>query len=217
MPTLKLAVANKNYSSWSLRAWLVLERTRAPFDELVIPLRQPDTEAEIAKRSPSGRLPVLLDGSVRVWDSLAIAEYLAERFPSSRLWPTDPAARATARSVCAELHAGFMALRQTLPMNIRRRRPGGFEAPSVAADIARITKLWLDLRRDFGTGGPYLFREWGIADAFYTPIAARFRTYGVPLPPVAAEYRDALLTWPAFRRWEQAAEREPWTIAEYEA
>lgn len=217
MPALKLAIANKNYSSWSLRAWLVLERTRAPFEELIIPLRQPDSEAEILKRSPSGRLPTLLDGAVVVWDSLAIAEYLAERFPSARLWPAEAVARATARSVCAEMHSGFTALRQTLPMNIRRRRPGGFDAPSVAHDIARITKVWLDLRHAFGSGGPFLFREWGIADAFFTPIAARFRTYGVPLPPDAAAYRDALLGWPAFRRWEQEAEREPWTIPEYDA
>jgi glutathione S-transferase len=214
MPTLKLTLANRNYSSWSLRAWLVLERTGAPFEAQVIPLRQPDTDAEIRRRSPSGRLPVLLDGDVLVWDSLAIAEYLAERFPSTRLWPSDPTARATARAACAELHAGFTALRQTLPMNLRRRRPGGFEAPSVMADIARITKIWLDLRHEYGAGGPYLFGEWGIADAFFTPIAARFRTYGVPLPPEAAAYRDALLTWPAFRRWEAEAEREPWTIPE---
>ncbi len=216
MPTLKLAIANRTYSSWSLRAWLVLERTRVPFDEIVIPLRQPDTDAEIRKRSPSGRLPCLLDGAVVVWDSLAIAEYLAERFPQTRLWPTDPQARAAARSVCAEMHSGFMALRQTLPMNIRRRRPGGFEAPSVAADIQRITRIWMDMRLAFGSGGPYMFREWGIADAFFTPIAARFRTYGVPLPPEAAEYRDTLLTWPSFRRWEAEAEREPWTIPEYD-
>lgn len=216
MPTLKLAIANRNYSSWSLRAFLVLDRTRAPFEQVVIPLRQAGTEAEIRKVSPSGRLPVLLDGTVVVWDSLAIAEYLAERFPAARLWPSDPVARATARSVCAEMHAGFTALRQTLPMNLRRRRPGGFEAPSVLEDVARITKIWLDLRLAFGSGGPYLFREYGIADAFFTPVAARFRTYGVPLPPEAAAYRDALLTWPAFRRWEAEAEREPWTIPEYD-
>lgn len=217
MPTLKLAIANRNYSSWSLRAWLVLERTRAPFEEVVVPLRQPGTDAEIRKHSPSGRMPVLQDGDLRVWDSLAIAEYLAERFPALRLWPADPGARATARSIVAEMHSGFGALRQTLPMNIRRRRPGGFSAPSVAADIARITQIWLDVRARFGQGGPYLFREWGIADAFFTPIAARFRTYDVPLPPEAAAYRDALLTWPAFRRWETEAEREPWTIPEYDA
>jgi glutathione S-transferase len=114
------------------------------------------------------------------------------------------------------MHAGCTALRQTLPMNLRRRRPGGYEAPSVTADIARITKIWLELRQAYGAGGPYLFREWGIADAFFTPIAARFRTYGVPLPAEAAAYRDALLTWPAFRRWEAEAEREPWTIPEYD-
>ncbi len=217
MPPIKLAIANRNYSSWSLRAWLVLERTRAPFQEVVVPLRQPGTEAEIALHSPSGRLPALTDGALVIWDSLAIAEYLAERFPQTRLWPTDPQARAAARSVCAEMHSGFTALRQTLPMNIRRRRPGGFEAPSVTADIIRITRLWSELRKAYGAGGPYLFREWGIADAFFTPVAARFRTYGVPLPPDAAEYRDSLLTWPSFRRWEQLAEKEPWTIPEYDA
>jgi glutathione S-transferase len=217
MTALKIALANKNYSSWSLRAWLVLERTGAPFEERVIPLRQPATEAEIRSHSPSGRLPSLLDGSVVVWDSLAIAEYLAERFPSVRLWPADPVARAAARSACCEMHSGFTALRQALPMNLRRRRPGGFEAPGVLADAARISQLWLDLRRAFGAGGPFLFGEWGIADAFFTPVAARFRTYGVPLPAEAAACRDALLDWPAFRRWEQEAEREPWTIPEYDA
>jgi len=214
--TLQITIANRNYSSWSLRAWLVLERTGAPHEELVIPLRQSDTAAEIRKRSPSGRLPALLDGSVLVWDSLAIAEYLAERFPSAQLWPSDPAARATARAVCAEMHGGFTALRQTMPMNIRLRRPGGFETPSVAADVARIAQIWTELRGAHGTSGPYLFGAWGIADAFFTPVAARFRTYGVPLPPESAAYRDALLTWPAFRRWEQEAEREPWTIPEYD-
>jgi glutathione S-transferase len=216
MPALKLVIANRNYSSWSLRAWLVLDRSRAPFDVAVIPLRQPETDAEIRKHSPSGRLPALVDGSLVVWDSLAIAEYVAERSASARLWPSDPAARAVARSVCAEMHSGFTALRQTLPMNIRRRRPGGFDAPSVQADIARIVQVWTDLRRAYGAGGPYLFREWGIADAFFTPVAARFRTYGVPLPQEAAAYRDTLLTWPAFRQWEAEAEREPWTIPEYE-
>src|SRR5512145_2018604 len=216
MPALKLVIANRNYSSWSLRAWLVLERTRAPFEELQIPLRQPGTDAEIRKHSPSGRLPVLLDGPVVVWDSLAIAEQLAEKFAGSRLWPADPVARGLARSVCAEMHSGFTALRQTLPMNIRRRRPGGAIAPSVQQDIARITQIWTELRKRFGAGGPYLFREWGIADAFFTPVAARFRSYDVALPPEAAAYRDALLAWPAFRRWEAEAEREPWTIPEYD-
>ena len=216
MPALKLVVANKNYSSWSLRAWLILERTRAPFEEVVIPLRQPTTEAEIRRHSPSGRLPVLFDGNAVVWDSLAIAEHLAEKFTSPRLWPADPDARATARSVCAEMHSGFTALRQTLPMNIRRRRPGGFDAPSVRADIDRIVRIWTELRRQHGAGGPYLFKECGIPDAFFTPVAARFRTYGVPLPPDAATYRDTLLAWPAFRRWEADAEREPWTIPEYD-
>jgi glutathione S-transferase len=216
MPALKLVIANRNYSSWSLRAWLVLERTRAPFELEVVPLRQPTTDAEIRRHSPSGRLPVLIDGAVVVWDSLAIAEHLAEKFGGSRLWPSDPVARGIARSVCAEMHSGFSALRQTLPMNIRRRRPGSFSAPSVQQDIGRITQLWTELRQRFGAGGPYLFREWGIADAFFTPIAARFRSYGVPLPPEAAAYRDTLLAWPAFRRWEAEAEREPWSIPEYD-
>lgn len=216
MAALKLTLANRNYSSWSLRAWLVLDRTAAPFEEEVVPLHQPGSAEEIARRSPSGRLPVLADGPLVVWDSLAIAEHLAERFPSVRLWPVDPAARSTARAACAEMHSGFLALRQSLPMNLRRRSPGGFEAPSVRADIARITRLWTELRQRFGGEDPFLFREWGIADAFFTPIAARFRTYGVPLPPEAAAYRDALLTWPAFRRWEAEAEHEPWTIPEYD-
>src|SRR5574341_373383 len=152
MGPLKIAIASRNYSSWSLRAWLVLERTGAAYEEEVVPLRQPDTAAEIAKRSPSGRLPALRDGPLVVWDSLAIAEYLAERFPDAGLWPGDPGARATARSACAEMHAGFLSLRQALPMNIRLRRPDGLDTPGVQADVDRLVRIWGDVRRGWGGG-----------------------------------------------------------------
>jgi glutathione S-transferase len=212
MSSLTIAVGNKNYSSWSLRAWLALEQTGAPYQEVVVPLGLPVTRSSILAQSPSGRVPALRHGDVLVWDSLAIAEHLAEAFPEARLWPHDRAARATARSVSAEMHSGFAGLRSAMPMNVRARFPGYGRTPASLQDIERVRALWSDCRSRFGTGGPYLFGCFSIADAMYAPVVFRFRTYGVALDPGQQAYFDAMLAHPGMQKWAQAAEKEPWTL-----
>ena len=216
MATLSLVIANKTYSSWSLRAWLALKRTAEAFEEIVIPLDRPETAAEIALHTPAGKVPVLKDGAMTVWDSLAIVEYLAERFPAAKLWPEAADARAHARAVTAEMHAGFQALRQNMPMNVRASKPGRGRTPEVEADVARIAQLWRDCRARFGQGGPFLFGPFSAADCFYAPVVTRFVTYGVTLDPVCQAYADAVLVWPALVEWCTAARAEPWRIAKYE-
>ena len=215
MKELTLVVASKNYSSWSLRPYLALAHTGQPFREVVVQLGQPDTAANIAKHSPSGRVPALVHGELVLWDSLAICEYLAELFPQAKLWPQDATARAVARSVTAEMHSGFANLRNHMPMNLRARRPGEGRAPGVAEDISRITQLWSECRSRFGQGGPFLFGAFCIADAFYAPVVTRFVTYGVELDAVGGAYRDAVLALPAMRAWTQASQGEP-PVARYE-
>jgi glutathione S-transferase len=212
---LTLVVGTKNYSSWSLRPYLALAHTGQPFQEVVIQLGEPDTTQNILRHSPSGRVPLLKHGEVSIWDSLAICEYLAETFPEAKLWPQDAAARAVARSVTAEMHSSFMALRNNMSMNLHARKPGQGRAPGVAEDIARIQELWTDCRARFGQGGPFLFGHFTIADAFYAPVATRFVTYGVELTPVCAAYRDAVLALPAFQKWLEAAKDEK-RLAKYE-
>jgi glutathione S-transferase len=215
MSQLTLVVGSKNYSSWSLRPYLALAHTGQPFQEVVIALGQPDTTAQILKHSPSGRVPLLKHGELSIWDSLAICEYLAETFPEARLWPQERVARAVARSVTAEMHSGFGALRQNMPMNLHARKPGQGRAPGVAEDIARIQALWNDCRARFGQGGPFLFGRFTVADAFYAPVVTRFVTYGVELDAVGAAYRDAVLALPSFQKWAEAARHEP-KLARYE-
>lgn len=198
----------KNYSSWSLRAWLALERTGAPFREQVFDLTEPGIREVIRKLSPGGRVPALHDGSVRVWDSLAIGEYLAEKFPAAGLWPEDRAVRAAARSVVAEMHSGFPALRQHMPMNIRRSSPGKGRAEGVEDDIARIRSAWRDCRERFGGDGEFLFGAFSLADCFYAPVVTRFETYAVELDPACRAYCDSILALPAMRAWHTASERE---------
>ncbi|NIR30944.1 MAG: glutathione S-transferase family protein [Gammaproteobacteria bacterium] len=214
MKPVRLYIGNRNYSSWSLRAWLALKRTGAAFEEVVIPLDRPDTARKLRAHSPSARVPVFKHGRRTVWESLAIAEYLAEQFPTARLWPREPAARAVARAVSAEMHAGFVALRARMPMDVRGRYPGIGRTPEVAADIQRIVELWTECRRRFGGGGEFLFGRFTIADAMYAPVVSRFVSYGVTLDGKAAAYRDAVWRWPAMREWVQAAAREPWVIEE---
>ncbi|MGZ3460761.1 MAG: glutathione S-transferase family protein [Archangium sp.] len=209
MKELTFVTGTKNYSSWSLRPYLALAHTGQPFREVVVPLGQADTASLIAKYSPSGRVPALQHGELTLWDSLAICEYLAEQFPQAKLWPEDVAARALARCVSAEMHSGFMALRNHMPMNIRARKPGEGRAPGVAEDIARITSLWKECRARFGQGGPFLFGAFSIADAFYAPVVTRFVTYGVELDAVGAAYRDAVLALPAMKAWTEASLGEP--------
>jgi glutathione S-transferase len=210
-----LVVGNKNYSSWSLRPWLAMREARIAFDEVVIPLYRPESKAAILAQSPAGKVPVLRDGECVVWDSLAILEHLAEAVPEARLWPQDAGARALARCVSAEMHAGFQALREGMSMDLRAHRPGQGRSDGVAADIARVTAIWRDCRERFGAGGPFLFGVFTIADAMYAPVATRFRTYAVELDPVCRTYADAVLTLPSFLEWQTAAEQESWVITSY--
>jgi glutathione S-transferase len=216
MADLTIILGNKNYSSWSLRAWLALEVTGAAFDEVVIPLWTEGAKERILAHSPSGKVPALRHGDVVVWESLAICEYLAETFPEAGLWPADPAARATCRSVSNEMHAGFMALRRAMPMNCRAKKPGKGMAEGVAADIERVTSIWRDCRARFGAGGALLFGHFTIADAMYAPVASRFRTYAVDLDPVSSAYVEAVHDLPAMRSWLAAADAEPHTVAHFE-
>lgn len=208
MSDLVLVIGSKRYSSWSLRPWLALKQTGTPFEELVVTLRQPDTKARILQHSPSGKVPLLKHGSLIVWESLAICEYLAELWPEAGLWPQDRVARAVARSVSTEMHAGFMALRQHLPMDVCASTPMAALAPEVMADVDRIQKIWRDCRDRFGAGGPFLFGRFSIADAIYAPVATRFTTYGVELAPVCQAYVEAIWALPAMQEWKAAAEKE---------
>lgn len=207
---LQLVIGNKNFSSWSLRPWLLLKQAGLPFREIPVRLRQADTKAQILAHSPSGKVPALIDGDLTVWDSLAICEYLAEKASLNQvdLWPADPKARAEARSVSAEMHSGFAALRQHMSMEVAASRPGEGQTPEVLADIARIADLWTSCRERFAAAGPFLFGDFSVADAMYAPVAFRFHTYGVELPPLAAAYRDTLLALPAMQEWAADARAE---------
>ena len=214
MADLTLVIGNKNYSSWSLRPWLAMRAAGIAFEEVVIPLYQAESKAALLAHSPAGKVPVLRHGDRVVWDSLAIIEYLAETLAAG-LWPENPAARALARAVSAEMHAGFAALRAAMPMNLRDQpsRPAGSDA--VAADIERVTAIWRDCRTRFGAGAPFLFGAFSAADAMYAPVVTRFRTYGVALDPTCRAYADAVLALPAFLEWQRAARQEPWVITRY--
>jgi glutathione S-transferase len=206
---LKLVIGSKNFSSWSLRGWLALEHTGAPYAEVFISFGDPDWHEQARRHSPSGKVPYLVDGALGVWDSLAIVEYLNEKFPAAKLWPTEPAARAVARSVAAEMHSGFTALRGNMPMDIQLSAPGKGHTPEALADAARVQEIWRDCRARFGAGGPYLFGAFSAADCFYAPVVFRFLSYGVPLDPTAKAYCDAMLAHAAVAKWRAAALREP--------
>lgn len=210
-----LVVGSKNYSSWSLRPWLLLRQFGVPFDEIVLPLDTPEFYARIRDYSPTGRVPVLHDGDVRIWDSLAIAEYANERWLDGRGWPANIAERALARSISAEMHSGFAALRGELPMNCRKRVKNHPASAEAKADITRIKALWRDARARFGKGGPFLFGTFGIADAMYAPVVLRFVSYDVTLDPVERAYADAILALPAMREW-LAASVDERLVAKYE-
>jgi len=209
-------IGNKNYSSWSLRGWLMARIARIEFDEIVIPLDRPDTQGAIRKHSPSGKVPVLLHRGLAVWDSLAIAEYLNDIKPEAGLWPPSAAARAHARSISAEMHAGFVDLRTNMPMNIRASYPGKGMTPAVRADIERITSLWRDCRKRFAGAfqkdDGFLFGTFGAADAMFAPVVTRFKTFGVALDEAGNAYCAAVLAHPAMKEWVDAARHEPWLI-----
>ncbi len=203
-----LVIGSKAWSSWSLRPWLALKQAGVTFDEVVIPLRRPDTATKVAQYSPSGRVPFLRDGEVSIWDSLAICEYVAEMLPGAWMWPEDRTARAMARAISAEMHSGFPALREHLSMDVTKTLPLPALSDTAKADIARVTAIWTDCRKRFGDGGPFLFGGFTIADAMYAPVATRFRTYGVPLDAIGSAYVDALYALPAMKEWIAAAMQE---------
>lgn len=201
-PDYTLVIGTKNWSSWSLRPWLLMRQAELPFQEIEIPLRQPATAQEIARHSPSGKVPLLkLGEGFAVWDSLAIAELLAERHPGKALWPSDARARAEARAVSAEMHAGFQALRNEMPMDCLARFPAQAPSEAVARDIARIRSIWSGARSAYGARGPFLFGAFSIADAMYAPVVSRFRSYGVALSAEEQRYADAVWSLPAITRW----------------
>lgn len=206
---LKLVIGSKNFSSWSLRAWLALEHVGAPYEEIFISFGDPDWREQIKRHSPSGRVPYLIDGTLGIWDSLAIVETLNELFPEAKLWPGDLAARAVARSVAAEMHSGFSALRSNMPMDLQANAPGQGHTPEALADAARVQEIWRDCRKCFGSGGPYLFGAFSAADCFYAPVVFRFLSYGVPLDANAKNYCDAILAHGSVKKWRDAALREP--------
>jgi glutathione S-transferase len=216
MATWTLYHGNKNYSSWSLRGWLAVKQTGVEFDEELFDLSAPDVRPAIRRHSPSGKVPALKHGDLVLWDSLAIAEYLAEQFPDAGLWPADATARAVARAVSAEMHSSFFDLRREMPMNLRREAPGKGMTPGVQADIDRVTTIWRECRERFGSGGDFLFGPWCIADAFYAPVVGRFRTYGVQLDDTCRAYAAAVWAWPAMAEWCAGARGEMMVIDPYE-
>ena len=207
-----LVIGDKAWSSWSLRPWLAAKVAKVPFREVQVGLRQPDTAEQIARHSPSARVPALTRGNLTIWDSLAICEYLAEIAPEASLWPDDANARAVARSVSAEMHSGFHALRKECPMDFHARIEGHIPSDQAQTDISRITAIWRESRRDFGANGPFLFGGFTIADAMYAPVATRFRTYGIDLAQfgdngTAADYAETLLAMPEMLEWGEGAAR----------
>ena len=205
---MKLVIGNKNYSSWSLRPWLLLEHFAIPFEEVRIALYTPESRPLLKTHSPSGKVPALIDGTVAIWDSLAICEYVAELEAARTAWPEDRAARAIARSVAAEMHSGFATLRELMPMNVRARGRRVDRTAALGDDIARVQELWTSCRERAGSDGPWLFGRFSIADAMFAPVACRFRTYDVACAGTAAAYLATLLAHPALQRWSAAAERE---------
>ena len=202
-----LHIGEKNYSSWSARPWIAMRAAGIPFTEHAVSLRADAGKAARFAALPAGRVPVLEDDGVAVWDSLAIVEYLAERHPG--LWPANARKRAWARSICAELHGGFTALRREMSMDVRARRPQRKRSPEVRADIARVERIWTETRHQFGATGPFLLGPFGIADAYYAPVAFRFRTYGVELEGEAGIYCLRLLAYPPVMEWAEGARDEP--------
>lgn len=208
MKPLKLAIANKNYSSWSMRPWVLLTQAGIAFEEIQLGFGDSGEVAGIEAYSPTGQVPVLIVEGEPVWDSLAICETVAELYPHKQLWPADARARQVARSICAEMHAGMRELRGAMPMNIRASLPGKGMSPQVQQDIDRVAAIWESCRSRYGHGGELLFGQFTVADAYYAPVATRFLTYGVALPGVAQRTADALLGLSAVREWTAQARRE---------
>jgi glutathione S-transferase len=214
--TLKLIIGNKNYSSWSMRPWIAMKVAGIAFEETVISLNAPDFKAVVGPHSGTGKVPVLIDGDVSVWESLAILEYLAEKFPDRGLWPANSPARAHARAVANEMHAGFLPLRRLMPMNMWRPVIKREVTPEAAVNVARLEAIWNGCRMRFGKGGPFLFGRYGAADAMYAPMVSRLHTYAVDVGPGTRGYMDAVMALPAWREWVAASIKEPWVLPEDE-
>ena len=217
---MKLIIGNKNYSSWSLRGWLAAKQSGLAFEEIIIPLygnEWQDRKRDIGEMQPSaGKVPVLWDGDAVVWDSLAILEFLADKVGRDRFWPKPDDARATARSMVAEMHSGFVALRSECPMNVRRQVTGVTLSDAARADVIRVLQLWAEARARFGKGGPFLFGTFCAADIFFAPVVSRFLTYGVPVPGFASAYMQAVWEHEWLRQWIAASEAEEWVIEQNE-
>jgi glutathione S-transferase len=221
---MRLIIANKVHSSWSMRPWLLLTQFGIPFEEVLIPFGptfdDPEWKRQVKAHNPSGKVPALVDGegdnAVQVWESLSIMEYVADLRPDLAIWPMDRAARALARSISSEMHAGFSALRNACPVNLGKRHAPKDRGPKVAADVARITAIWNDCRQRHGAGGPFLFGAFTAADAMYAPVCTRLRSYSIGVDPVSEAYCDAIYALPAFVQWREAALKEPWIVPEDE-
>ena len=214
---LKLVIGNKNYSSWSMRPWIALRAANIAFEEVFIPLYTGVTDKEkILSFSRSGKVPVLVDGDVTVWDSLAIIEYAAERFPEARLWPQDRASRAHARSISAEMHSGFVALRNECGMNLHRPVKPVALSNDAEDNIARVQQIWTECRQRYGKAGPFLFGAFSGADAMYAPVVHRFRTYAIEVAPEVEAYMETMMTLPAFQEWTRAGLAETIVIERFE-
>ena len=216
--SLTLVIGNKNYSSWSMRPWLALRASNIPFEEVFIPLYtdNPADKARILSFSRAGKVPALVDGDITVWDSLAIIEYLAERFPDAKLWPADRAMRAHARAISAEMHSGFMALRNECGMNLHRKVGAVALSADAKANVARVEEIWRDCRQRYGKSGPFLFGAFSGADAMYAPVVHRFRTYAIEVGAEAGAYMETMMALPAFREWTDAGLAETLRIEKFE-
>ena len=217
--TLKLVIGNKNYSSWSMRPWLALRANGIAFEEIFVPLYTDNTadKERLLSFSASGKVPALLDDDVTIWDSLAIIEYLAERFPDARLWPDDRAQRAHARAISAEMHSGFVALRSECGMNLHRPIRPVAMSQDARANVARIQQIWTACRERYGEHGPFLFGAFGAADAMFAPVVHRFRTYAISVAPKALAYMETMMALPAFAEWTEAGLAETLVIERFEA
>ena len=216
MAPLQLIIGNKAYSSWSLRPWLLMRQKDIEFTEIRLPLYTTIWQEQVGNYSPTGKVPVLVDAAVTVWDSLAICEYLADKFPERGMWPSASEGRAIARAISAEMRSGFPKLRTDMPMNMRRRISGKERGSGITNEIARIVSIWNDVRSRFGDGGPFLFGEFSIADAMCAPVVSRFATYSVVLDGTAARYSQTMLRLPTLHEWYTEAQSETEVISGYE-
>ncbi len=216
MAEFTLYIGNKAYSSWSLRGWLACKAAGIAFDEIVLPMSRPESAAAFATVSPTRKVPTLVHNDLRIWESIAIAEYLAELRPNARLWPEDRKARAHARTISAEMHAGFVDMRRAMWMNTRRKFPGEGRTPGALADIARICDMWRDARHHYGAGGPYLFGHFSLADCMYAPVVSRFVTWEPEIDKATRDYVEAVWNHHFMLEWRRDADAEPWVIDKYE-